>query len=695
MKIKLQMVKNNNESIKPKIFLYGAGAQGWFNYYKLKYFDDHFDEIIFVETDKKFDEIEDIKNNIYVPVISKDEMLNTISKNDVLIITINRPISEDVFDVLSKEKALEYHVKNKKMLIYDYLEKPEIANKYLNYNFIEYNYTYLSEKNYIYIINSTKNSNNEAIERTFVSLINLKNKNDSNKIYIVCNENDNIKKIWNTLANDTNMKIVFIETDKKIINQKELYKEFLNYKEDNISKKSDSYLILLSCGDELVSNALSYINNAIDSNIEEKMFLSDRDIFFENEYLSPFYRSKVEKESVIKKNLYKDLLILQDDNIELDKLDNAVVIASVLCHVDYNNIDKSNLKTIAYYLPQFHTFPENDKWWGEGFTEWTNTKKAKPLFEGHYQPREPHDDIGYYNLMEDKEIQHKQADMAKQYGLHGFCYYYYWFAEKELMEQPMYKMLNDKSIDLHFCIMWANESWTRSWDGNSGEILIEQIYNDDMLVRFIEKVIPILKDDRYIKIDNEPLLMIYKPDEIPNFSDLVLKWKEISIANGLKGLKVCPVYRNYTNPNKYGCDVTTEFSFQWIVIEGERKKVNKNKISSLDIKQIDYVNFSFYSRRRYDYIDGYIYPSCCIDFDNTARKNDRASIYSNVNLLDYRNNLLYAVDYTITHNNVDEEIVSIFAWNEWAEGAYLEPDKKMGYELLKTTSNVIKNKYDI
>ena len=174
----------------------------------------------------------------------------------------------------------------------------------------------------------------------------------------------------------------------------------------------------------------------------------------------------------------------------------------------------SNIKVIAFYLPQFHAIPENDKSYGKGFTEWTNVKKAKPLFADHNQPRVPLNQ-NYYDLLE-QGVMKNQADLAKKYGVYGFCYYHYWFADgKKLLEKPLETMLTDKSVDIPYCICWANENWTRRWDGGNNEVIVEQNYGDRAnITRHAQYLTQFFKDERYIKEDGRPLLLIYKPELI-------------------------------------------------------------------------------------------------------------------------------------------------------------------------------------
>ena len=171
------------------------------------------------------------------------------------------------------------------------------------------------------------------------------------------------------------------------------------------------------------------------------------------------------------------------------------------------------MRIIAFYLPQFHNIPENDEWWGDGFTEWVNVKKAEPIYEGHEQPRVPLDG-NYYNLLDD-DVKIWQAELAKKYGIYGFCYYHYWFNGKLLLEKPMEQMLENKKVDLPFCVCWANEPWTRAWVGEK-KVLIGQEYGTEKEWKeHFDYMLPFFRDDRYIKEDNRPLYVIYRPEIIP------------------------------------------------------------------------------------------------------------------------------------------------------------------------------------
>jgi len=203
------------------------------------------------------------------------------------------------------------------------------------------------------------------------------------------------------------------------------------------------------------------------------------------------------------------------------------------------------MKVIAFYLPQYHPVPENNEWWGPGFTDWTNVAKSRPRFRGHYQPHIPAD-TGFYDLRcpESREL---QATIASNAGIYGFCYYHYWFNGRRLLNQPIDAVLSSGSPDLPFCFCWANESWTRSWDGKTGEILIQQNHNTEDNKNHIDWLLPIFKDDRYIKINDKPLFLIYRTDIIENIKDMLSLWRHRAISSGFPGLYICAVRSNFNN----------------------------------------------------------------------------------------------------------------------------------------------------
>lgn len=192
------------------------------------------------------------------------------------------------------------------------------------------------------------------------------------------------------------------------------------------------------------------------------------------------------------------------------------------------------MKIITFYLPQFHEIPENNEWWGKGFTEWVNVKKAQPLYEGHEQPRVPLNE-NYYNLL-DPNVQVWQAKIAKEYGVYGFCYYHYWFNGKLLLEKPMENMLKNRDIDIPFCVCWANEPWTRAWVGET-KVLIPQLYGEKREWKeHFDYLLPFFKDSRYICDDGKPLVVIYRPEVIECLNEMLDYWNELAIQEGFEGL---------------------------------------------------------------------------------------------------------------------------------------------------------------
>lgn len=218
-----------------------------------------------------------------------------------------------------------------------------------------------------------------------------------------------------------------------------------------------------------------------------------------------------------------------------------------------------SIKAIAFYLPQFHRFPENDAWWGEGFTEWTNVRRSKPMFPGHIQPEEPHPSLGYYNL-DDVEVMRKQAELAKHYGIYGFCFHHYWFSGKRLMEKPVDQLLATPSIDIPFCLNWANENWTRRWDGAEYEVLIAQNHSPEDDEAFMVDVLRYFRDPRYIRIQGKPLFLVYRPDILPDMRKTLSRWKSVCKRYGENEpyFVMCMSFTN-SDPQKFGFDAAVQF----------------------------------------------------------------------------------------------------------------------------------------
>lgn len=213
---------------------------------------------------------------------------------------------------------------------------------------------------------------------------------------------------------------------------------------------------------------------------------------------------------------------------------------------------------VAFYLPQFHTIPENDEWWGKGFTEWRNVTRALPQFEGHYQPKLP-GDLGFYDLR-NVEVMHEQARLAREYGISAFCFYFYWFGGKTLLETPLRNWLNDKTIDLKFCLCWANEKWTRTWDGRGDEILIDQKHSPEDDIAFIEHVAEYMRDPRYLRADGKPILVIYRPGVFELMEVTALRWRDYCRRQGIGEIHLAYVQSfERPRPNDIGFDAAIEF----------------------------------------------------------------------------------------------------------------------------------------
>lgn len=354
--------------------------------------------------------------------------------------------------------------------------------------------------------------------------------------------------------------------------------------------------------------------------------------------------------------------------------------------------DESDAKLIALYLPQFHPFKENNEWWGKGFTEWSNVSTAVPRYVGHEQPKIP-TDLGFYDLRLDDSIKN-QIDLAKKYGIHAFSFYYYWFSGKRLMEQPLDIFLKHKEWDFNFMICWANENWTRRWDGRNQDILIAQEHNDDDALRFIKDVEPILLDDRYVKVDGKPVLSVYRADELDDTVHYVKVWREYFKKNHNMDLHLVAVQSFSTeDPKSFGFDKGLEFAP--LTISSRLKK----DIPRYDI--VDKILDVEFTGAMYDYrpialeyfkkkpkFDAY--RSVMPRWDNDARRKGSGGVFANANPDLYGEWLSNLVDQANKNAQTSSQnLVFINAWNEWAEGAYLEPDTMYGHSYLKRTAEVL------
>lgn len=342
-----------------------------------------------------------------------------------------------------------------------------------------------------------------------------------------------------------------------------------------------------------------------------------------------------------------------------------------------------SVKQIAIYLPQYHIIPENDKAWGKGFTEWINVRKARPLFEGHYQPHVPHESIGYYDL-NDPQILIKQAALAAENGINGFAYYHYWFNGKLLLNEPLDNMLRSGKPDFPFCYIWANENWTRRWDGAEDDIIIRQEYSFDDDLKHIQFLCEnVFRDPRYVTIDEKPLFLIYRTEIFPDIKKTVKIWREEVKKYGFKDIYLVRVesFVKEIIPDSIGFDGAMEFGPDWTCTNKNPRKINNKLI-------FDYPTTVFnmiFKKREHKYFHC-VFPG----WDNTARKAGSLEAYLFDNNSPYFFKLFIEkqLDSTIQKfNNPSEQILFINAWNEWGEGCHIEPDKKNGMEYLNICKN--------
>lgn len=352
--------------------------------------------------------------------------------------------------------------------------------------------------------------------------------------------------------------------------------------------------------------------------------------------------------------------------------------------IDLHNLP---LKLIAFYLPQFHPFAENDAWWGKGFTEWTNVSKAQPQYLGHHQPRLP-SELGYYDLRL-PEVMRQQIDLAHHYGVTGFCFHHYWFGGKRLMERPVNQFLADPTLNIDFCLCWANENWTRRWDGAEADVLIAQKHSREDDIAFFADILPALLDPRYIKVNNKPVLIVYRATLLPNAAETAQRWRELAQQAGLPGLYLVAAKAfEITDPRPFGFDAAVEFPpHQVQASEISQKKTFINADFSGKIYNYRDIAEKYASHQEDRFTN---FKTVMPSWDNEARKPGKGHIFDGADPGSYAKWLDLAAQTTITHKR-SERLLFVNAWNEWAEGAHLEPDRHYGYAYLHATASVLRN----
>jgi len=344
----------------------------------------------------------------------------------------------------------------------------------------------------------------------------------------------------------------------------------------------------------------------------------------------------------------------------------------------------NDIRLIAFYLPQFHAIPENDAWWGKGFTEWTNVKKAKPLFPGHYQPRIPADEIGYYDLSDSKTLE-KQVDLARQYGLHGFCFYHYWFKGKLLLEKPLESFLRNKDLDFNFCLCWANEPWSRRWHGQEEDVLQGQNYGDkEGWVEHIKYLLPFLKDKRAITIEGKPIFLIYRIGHVKNANEMISCWREEAKKQGLPSIYVVSVLGSHKDCYHFK-DMDIDAACEFVPMYPFQKKVKPHKTGNTAVYDYDSSWRDILNRKKVFPVQ---HKGAFASWDNTPRSGEHGFVWQGSTPKKYKFYLKQQIKKTLKEH-ANNGLIFINAWNEWAESCYLEPDKKYGRAYLEATKEAL------
>jgi lipopolysaccharide biosynthesis protein len=343
---------------------------------------------------------------------------------------------------------------------------------------------------------------------------------------------------------------------------------------------------------------------------------------------------------------------------------------------------------IAFYLPQFHPIPENDEWWGPGFTEWTNVAQARPRFRGHHQPHVPAD-LGFYDLRL-PETRHDQAALARQYGIDGFCYYHYWFDGRQVLERPFEEVLASGDPDLPFALCWANENWTRAWDGQDRQVLLAQSYAGNERAH-AEWLVRAFRDERYIRVDGKPLFVVYRAGALPDPKATTRVWRDVARASGVGEIFLCRVEgypQERTDPATLGFDAAVEFAPDWLALRSfagrmghaaARRLMPRRSARRTQVVEYDDLVARMEAKPPPDHLR---FPCVTPGWDNTPRRREGG--------IAIRNNTPERYAEWVRHASLaaprtpgGESLVFVNAWNEWAEGAHLEPCRHWGRAFLE------------
>jgi lipopolysaccharide biosynthesis protein len=357
------------------------------------------------------------------------------------------------------------------------------------------------------------------------------------------------------------------------------------------------------------------------------------------------------------------------------------------------------MRTIALYLPQFHPIPENDAWWGPGFTEWRNVVKARPQFPGHYQPHLPAD-LGFYDLRV-PETREAQAAMAARYGISGFCYYHYWFNGRRLLHRPFDEVLRSGAPDFPFCLCWANENWTKRWDGYDDQVLMAQVHSFEDDCKHIEFLSKAFVDPRYIKVDGRPLFLVYRPKLLVEPKRTAAVWREKARRNGFPDLYLVKVevFGDKEDPASIGFDAAMEFAPHFREVRRIGRWAERLRTRLIRAGLLPPTPYLTHNVCRYEALVEHMLTQAevpyrrfrCVtpSWDNLARRVAGAWIFRGSTPDLYESWLRTAVDETRARYTGDERLLFINAWNEWAEGNHLEPDQRWGHAYLEATARAL------